>query len=235
MRLISHMDKLKKTADIPYGSQVKIQTGLDNLRFIVDFAQADLKVMRAGDKLNLREDLFSFADAIVYSPDLKPKAATAVLTCPASPEGISDKALEKAQAEFMQIFRGVTLLQTGAPGPQYVARMPDVEFYVDEDHQKQTVIRPGGEVADILLYRLIQLLEPSTNLLRRLRICPECKKIFVKVKRQKYCSQICANRAYMREYRAIKGESDSNHKQYVKRKEKQAGKSVNVTRRPRRQ
>jgi hypothetical protein len=234
------MGKRLKTIDIPYGSQVEMHSNVDRLRFVVGFAQADLKGMRAGDKLNLREDLFSFADVVCYSSEeglkgleAKLKQGTALAPAPTSPEDITDKALEEAQGEFREILRGVTQPRLGpAEFFSFVTTMPQVRFHARVDRNKQTFIFPEAEIPDLLRFRLLQLLGLFANLYR-LRMCPECKKIFVKVKRQKYCSQTCANRAYMREYRAIGGVRDANHKQYEKRKEEKTGKPANVARRPR--
>ena len=212
-----------------------MKIGLDLLKFAVNFAQADLKAMRPGDKMNLRDDLYLFAHAIPYSSneDLEVKAGDVFLSRKIAAREMSDEQLAKIQAEFFRILQGISM---PAPRSRFakVGTLPTLDFCVGEGDDKRAIIFAfSGDPRDVLLYRLIRLLESSANT-RRLQLCPECGRIFLKVKRQKYCSQKCANRAYMREYRAINGESDSNHKQYAKRKQKQAGKPVNVIRHPRR-
>jgi hypothetical protein len=92
-----------------------------------------------------------------------------------------------------------------------------------------------GNTRDVALYELFTLLRDSEQI-SRIRLCPGCNHIFYKVKRQKYCSQRCTNRDYMRQYRSTQADklSESNHKQYEKRTKAKVGKTVKVGRRPRR-
>lgn len=60
----------------------------------------------------------------------------------------------------------------------------------------------GGSLPDIFIFITTFLLyeSPGTTILR----CPDCKTLFQRHGRQKYCSRECVNRATVREFRAKK-------------------------------
>jgi hypothetical protein len=228
------MPKLKKQNVNPYGPRA-MQTDDDRLRFAVNFAQADLKALRRGDRLNLRDDLFMFAHSVPYSSDedLEVNAGDVFLSRKIALREMSDEQIEKVRGEFLEILDGLSMPK-GRSRFATVGPLPRLQFYAGEGEGGATIIFASSQdPREVLLYRLMRLLESSANT-SRLQICPECRRIYIKVKRQKYCSQRCANRAYIREWRSSKGESKANHKQYEKRTKAKTAKSVQVGRRPRR-
>jgi hypothetical protein len=50
------------------------------------------------------------------------------------------------------------------------------------------------------LYQIVRVLEGAG--VERLRACPECAQLFVKVTKKQFCSVQCQSRVYMRKYRA---------------------------------
>jgi len=204
-----------------------MKTTIDQLKFAIEFAQADLKAMRPGDKMNLRDDLFLFASEIPFSSERGPqvKPDHAYFKFKTAAREMPEEQIEELRVEFLNLLSNVTHKPTiqekfKAIGKEIEAiELPSLRFYaLPQISPPGYIVVAVGEPRDVLLYRLIRLLESSADI-QRLRVCPGCQRIFLKVKRQKYCSQKCANRSYMREYRAIGGEKDANHTQYEKRKQ----------------
>ena len=63
-----------------------------------------------------------------------------------------------------------------------------------------------GNAPDMFLIRLAYLLNQQTA--ERILTCPECKKHFLKIRKQKYCSRTCVNRANKRDWRERKEVQD---------------------------
>ena len=231
------MEKRQKTKSNPYGSKARMQTDVERIRFAIDFAQADLKTMRRGDRQNLLDDLFLFAHLVPFQTeeeaDIEVKSDDVFFARKNAAREMPDEQIERLRVQFLKILQGLSM-PAGRSRFAEIGTLPGLRFYLGEGADKQTIVFAYSDDArDVVIYRLIRLLESSANT-RRLQLCPECERIFLKVKRQKYCSTRCASRAYMREYRAIEGELDSNHKQYLKRKSKRIGKPADAARRPRR-
>jgi hypothetical protein len=105
-------------------------------------------------------------------------------------------------------------------------------------------IMAQGTTYDMFLLTLMFLInqEPSG----RLKRCPECGAAFYRIKKQKYCSRVCANRVSMRSWReqrtapsAEKQEvlRNERHERYeaAQRKKHPDAKALKVARRPRQQ
>jgi hypothetical protein len=101
--------------------------------------------------------------------------------------------------------------------------------YPHTEHQRPCF---QGQMRHLFHFTLMLLLgqEPPNRILR----CPECKKIFYRVRKQRYCSRPCVNRATVRKWRATeeakKQEKDRAHKRYRK---KMAPRRVTPRRAPR--
>lgn len=74
-------------------------------------------------------------------------------------------------------------------------------------------LRIGGSVHDAFTMALALLL--ATDAGRQLQSCPECGAIFVRVRRQRYCTAKCTDRATWRNYPAEK-KRVARAKQYAK-------------------
>ncbi len=231
-----------------------MRTVEERLRFAIAFSHADLKKMREGDMLNLREDLSNFAHHFKgpFAPEqrhpLEP-VAKQISKEELESMGVSSEVtaeiklqremtieeLRSLQSEMRSVLWGVV------PGCSMDKIRLNLSFKSltlpnpFKNMEEIPIIWVFGSTRDVVLYELFTLLRDSEET-KRIQLCPECRKIFYKVKRQKYCSQRCANRDYMRQYRATKSEqiSESNHKQYEKRTKAKTGKTVKVGRRPRR-
>jgi len=58
---------------------------------------------------------------------------------------------------------------------------------------------PLGNPVYLVVYEVARVLEAVG--FEKLKACPECKRLFVKVTKKRFCSTRCQSRAYMREYR----------------------------------
>lgn len=226
----------KKQPDINYSDLPEdwMSTIEDRLRFAIRFCQEDLNRMRAGDQINLREELSFF----MYGAPMSASVAT--------PSGViafdeieisqlSNEELSKLQKEVYEVLNCAASWGK-AINPRSVIKpdspLPRHHISVDLD-LRQDLIGVHGSSRDCLLFILYRLLVQEPGTVRRISLCPGCGRIFYKIKRQKYCSQRCSNRMYMQEYRSKNGEetSEANHKQYEKRVKAKLGKTVKVGRR----
>ena len=71
----------------------------------------------------------------------------------------------------------------------------------------------------------------------KLKKCPQCGSIFIKVRRQKFCSTRCTNKASMAAYLAkrenLQKHRESSHLSYARKKRAGTGPNVKVRRQPR--
>jgi hypothetical protein len=213
----SHMNKTTARADIPYRElpQGRMKTAEDRLRWAVEFCQSDVDHMRQGDILNLRDDLYLFLSG--HPNERVFPGGISVFEIPAGDHMIREFSIEEIrqlQAEVQAVFRSAAIVSG-----ERVALPINVCYTLMRDPQdwkRKVLIEVAGDSRDCFLTVLYHLL--SQEPVNRLAMCPGCNLIFYRVKKQKYCSVKCGNKVYMREYRAIGGEKDSNHKQYEKRK-----------------
>lgn len=160
------------------------QKSIDRIRWAVEFAQLDLPALRAGDRLNLQEDLSEFlvGDQIGEVPE---------------------SVLRELQLEVCRLFDAVILSKSSS-----------TECFRIESHcyfqavGDELVVRSTGALRDRVLTLLVAALvtEPSD----RVRRCLECGRLFVRVRRQTHCSRRCINRwtsrlYYRKKLRARKG------------------------------
>lgn len=90
----------------------------------------------------------------------------------------------------------------------------------------------------ILLSMLTLLVAPTTR--ARLRRCPECETFLIRIKRKKFCSELCKSRvnSRRRQQRVVTEEqrlrrAERAHKYYEQKQRKLHGSRVKVQRRPR--
>jgi hypothetical protein len=196
---------------------VQVMTREDRLQFAVRFAQMNLDTLRAGDRLNLREDFLGFLN---LRPNhghsnggvvaLQTEGSTRELYQPLMSlgfvgvvEGPTPDTL--SEDDFLALQRDVqrdvwtvldTLTHAVRPGetsnPPFVGRCPEVRVMQNGWYAKGTSRQVFVEQ---LLYLLGQ--EPSDRILR----CPECETLFYRVQKQAYCSRRCGNRVTQRRWR----------------------------------
>jgi hypothetical protein len=173
-----------------------MHTAEDRLRFAVAFAGLDLGRLRAGDLLNLKDDLQGFLA-------LEPVSVAGVL-----PYEYSTEQLRTLQQEVQQLLRDL-VQQRQATGHWPLAHHTtpcrlDVEYHVTPldgvGMKGRNLIRVRGPIRDVFLFVLIHLLwqEPTW----RVAECPSCHTIFYRDRaNQDYCTRRCVNRVNKRTWR----------------------------------
>jgi hypothetical protein len=187
----------------------------DRLQFAVRFAQMDLDTLRAGDRLNLREDFLGFlnlrhghghlnAPVVAFQPDESAREVyQPLMSLSFMPLIEGPDPLTLSEADLLALQRDVqrdvsTLLDTLTRAvrpeelPSFVERCPLVTL-----RQNCRIVK--GTARQVFVEQLIYLLdqEPSDRILR----CPECETLFYRVQKQAYCSRKCGNRVTQRRWR----------------------------------
>jgi phage FluMu protein Com len=188
------------------------------LQFAVQFAQMDLDTLRPGDWMNLRWDLDLFLHLegkdrpreliTKLRSGIQPDAShggiiTAALVGP-SPLDMPESDIKALQADARDLLTDV--VTTRVP-PQKAPFRFGIHADLAILGATRAAGRAGrnlgvmkGTVRDTfrLVLWLLLIQEPTDRVLR----CPECGKLFYRVRKQAYCSRPCVNRATVRKWRA---------------------------------
>jgi CGNR zinc finger len=216
-----------------------MKTAQDRLKFAVEFAGMDLAALRLNAQQNLKNNIESFL--LVAKEGNTLKDIGGVYTFPADFLEWNDFA--GLQKDVRQVLSGLILQQQGsikAPATPIwstitsEARISAITFSaIAPLGISRPMLMARGKTPDVFLLKLFYLLgqEPTNGIIQ----CPECRTIFFRVGKQRFCSPRCANRNYMREYRkkdSVKAEeAERSHSRYKKRVEKKRGKPTRVERR----
>jgi len=182
-----------------------MNTAEERLAFAVRFGETNLNTLRPGDWLNLRDDVDDF-----LRPEGSLAATGGILaqwTGP-DPRELTEKDIWDLQSTVQAILNGLVsgreMVQDTPPatdlGPQL--QFPTLSYALvpaPPPFVGRTILYVSGSTQDVFLAILLHLLwrEP-TNKIRR---CPECGGLFVRNRKQRYCSQRCTKRATMRTWR----------------------------------
>jgi len=201
-----------------------MKTAEEQIQFFVDFASRDLSIAREGDLLNLRDDL---GELLVGNGFYQ-----------LEPPFLRDYQIEdfhNLQEEIRAFFN--QLVESRKPqsqGKQFTVQYNFFPSFISN----HAIIQHTGAVRDLCIVLLGFLLHLRP--LDRLQRCPAptCSKIFWKIKKQRFCSDRCARRIYMRKYRnppeVRDKEAEESKRRYKKRLNKLfPGKKIRVQRRKR--
>jgi hypothetical protein len=161
----------RKTKTIDTLGEKRVGTTTEEqLRWVVNFAQKDLSILRSGEKLDLGEDLR--------------------LLIPKGWEGVGnanpmDEAMVVRLHEY--ISKGIKGLLTNA-GQWRLPRVSGLTLSKNQPEGRFYLTGEGEEFEGILLGVLNLIL----RLGHRVKACPQCQKAFVAVRRQGYCSTACS-------------------------------------------
>ena len=210
-----------------------MKTAADRLKFAIGFVNADLKQLRPGDWLNLKDDLMIFLhggkDGSTVA-DIGGLVATAFKN--PLPQDYTEEDFRALQDSFKSIFDNLTATEIH---PVHI----EGDFYLmsfkplprnDPRYYNVNILHVSGPTKNMAILVLMGLLsnEPGDRVLR----CPECNNYFYRIKKQAYCSRACVNRVTVREWRKTeegkRKESDSAHKRYEKRVKKKFSSSSKV-------
>ena len=226
----------------------------DRLPFAIRFANLELEALRRGDWFNLLDDVIDFVGfrtGRTLDEARQQARRVGVTPWPVSgsfSEKVNQGTIQALQADVRQMLNGMMDLQEDFDAkqrgqrPEREARpqIPEIHvrycLYWQRDHDEDASLFHDGSLRDLFLSTLVFLLARDVAHVRR---CPECQTIFYRVRKQRYCTRTCTNRANMREWRqTAKGkelESDLNHERYKARVRRNTGPNAKVARRPRSQ
>lgn len=218
-----------------------MQTAEERVKFAVQFIQMDLDRLRAGDWLNLQEDLksFLFPEGVRRGWQIYPKDL---------PEEHSVDAIHVLRRDVEEILEVVVMFREKStneenedgPVPKLAFLSPQLSIrpallLFPEQRPERLIILWDGLFRDAFLMQLIMsLMQLPLDTLRR---CLECKKIFYRVRKQQYCTRPCVHRANMRAWRQSDAgkeyERERSHTRYKDRVQERLGANISVRRQPR--
>ena len=203
------------------------QSEAEDLAFAVQFAGMDLDHLRPGDWLNLRDDFSKFlAFHSVEGPGYR--------DCP-------EDDFRAIQRDLNTLLRDVvTSRDTHRLSPTFVPIHVRISLFcmpAQGPFPEQTMRQACGPMRDLFILRVRDLLLQAPTL-EPIRQCPECERIFLRVRKQEYCSRACVNRASVRRWRQTEAgkqyEQARSHTRYEKRRKRESGnENLKVARRPR--
>jgi hypothetical protein len=142
----------------------------ERLRWVVEFAQKDLSMLRTGERLDLGEDLR--------------------LLIPTGWQGIESKPMEEAMVVRLHshISNGIQALLASGSQKWRLPRITGLSLSKNQPEGRFYLTGEGGEFEGVVLgvFNLI------LRLGHRVKACPQCQKPFVAVRRQEYCSTACS-------------------------------------------
>jgi len=171
-----------------------MKTADDRLQFALAFAELELDTLREGDWLNLRDDMRTFAWLGEGEQTLEDLGG--VITFPVDrplPQDLTKDNIRALQREAKNCFFSIATFQR-----------PLRFHYLRDGSRDGGVLAYMGNAPDMFLIRLVHLLGTAD----RIRTCPECNKLFLKIRKQKYCSRTCVNKANQRDWRERKQVQD---------------------------
>jgi hypothetical protein len=192
------------------------------LQFAVQFAQMDLDTLRPGDWMNLRWDLQLFLNlegkdtplelqrklqSGTYVPDISHGGVMAVVLDGPQLTDMPEADIKALQAETQAVFTEVVTTRNPPHKTEYDIEIPARWAIISLDAHPLSKGRPGRNLVVVkgtarnmfLLVLLLLLKEEPTD---RILPCPECGRLFYRVRKQAYCSRSCVNRATVRKWRA---------------------------------
>jgi hypothetical protein len=195
------------------------------LEFAIRFAQTDLSSFREGDWLNLFDDVLEFLRGIPAVIPMKGKKA------------LLDRAdAEALKNEIYALLKEIVNIRDG----KYESEPHPIAFNLivmpPLTGPRKVVFFTEGSTRDLFLLRTALLLfqQPTDKVLR----ChaSDCDRIFLRKRKQRYCSPRCQTRDFMRVWRKDNEEknSDLNHRKYKAHVNKLRGRPTRVARKPRR-
>jgi hypothetical protein len=219
----------------------------DPIAFLVRFTRLDFEQFREGDWLNLRDDLAAFERAgpstLTLSPADKDVAKLRVT------RDLND--LRTLQVKLLSVLLPIALRQSATPAPSGKFSDPASAFAFHQGLPSESSIAPVRiGIADdpgmaprlVLRGNYFNLLCAKAALLlivergptaQRLRACPECETtVFIRVRKQRYCSRPCVNKANMRTWLSgPKGQAShrkSSQRSYAKRVRSRTSANVKI-------
>jgi hypothetical protein len=193
----------------------------ERLRWAVGFARRDLALCRAGDWLNLREELDGFivgriGEALDIPLTITPMVGPLV-------QDYTEVGFRELQQKVRELLNGAAVTQAGGVAARAtgvatstiatVNLLDGQRWAAVADASGRVLLSVTTSVSDGFLLKLSYLLLlAGANNVRRCP-APNCGQIFWRVKRQLYCSRTCSTRVNMRAFLDRKREDGTNRQQ----------------------
>src|SRR5262245_46909462 len=190
-----------------------MKTARDRLEFAIRFAEMDLQTLRPGDWMNLSDDLGAFHGRDVPG-GVTLKDLGGFIARPTDGP-LSEERFQGLQREVQSLLRALVavrsflrdLLASDKPAANDEPVSPPLppipvmaEYIVTAGIKAGGTLYVEGRTRDVTLLRLMHLLTGGG--IDAVFVCPECDRLFYRVRRQLFCSKKCVNRANKRAARS---------------------------------
>lgn len=240
------------------GSTLRPHIDRRRIEFAVQFAQTDLNVLRYGDWMNLHEDLkewcgpgpmrqlisqLGWRGAVkeMQKPENQAKGGSSRLQF-AGPllsgeeEDLDDKPIRDLQTRTLEVLEHVVRCRELREGKlTHVPPKPvfmTVAFAIEVWPTTNVLAIHGEWFNQFLCLLMVSLVHEEPNRVLR---CPECKRLFVRQRKQRYCGRRCVNAVNTRTWRQKDTNKnlrrDQAHEKYAQAQQRRVGKQVKVARR----
>jgi len=174
-----------------------METAQDRLIFAVKFATLDLGTLGEGDLIILRDELGSFGGSLKHTGGI-----LAISLKPPSLRDYTLKDLEALQKEVKQTLDGVVDSKgEGAKTRNSIPIQANLTLVSAPGSSNRSIPITTGTARDMFLLVLWLLLgQESTDRIMR---CADigCSRLFYRIRKQRFCSEKCAMRVFMRNKR----------------------------------
>jgi hypothetical protein len=206
----------------------------ERLEIVVKLAHADLRKATPRELIRTDRDVMSVCGVRFgfFAPDnqrmvrkvrrsLLPLQADVLrmLTSFVSGRRAAEEALARAAASPLHHYRsekndtdtyvGDISVVFAGPGTPHLATPVRVTVHVGQGY-----CRLGGPARDMFLLEVQRLLD--SNVSERLCACPNCGTLFVRIRRQAYCSEECRDRNYYEEWKTTPQAEAARRRFYAK-------------------
>ena len=171
---------------------MKIKTDVDRISFAVRFADMNVMAAKEATLRKLRRELGEFLGFTQRAATGRFDVHAAITRAP-YPRGYSRRELHELRKAALEILTGAVEGKGFTGGVSIDGVVVDVVGPADE-----RVLRFSGTTLSCFVLTLAFLLKGRAG--ERVAKCPECRRIFVRVRRQLYCTPKCTDRATWRNY-----------------------------------
>ena len=196
------------------------------LFFAVKLVDADFATLSRADWMKLREEL----DHVLGRDKIHVRSERAGVLV--DPSFSLPRPQQFKKPEFSSLQRKAKSILEDVVRGQSIGRKqyrPDIGFQTLPDKDR-SVLHVQGSVQDVFVYVLLQALTRTS--IHPVRRCAVCGRIFVRVRKQLYCTRRCTNAASTRAYRRTplgkEAVQRTNRRAYEKRTKARLGQNVKI-------
>ena len=206
-------------------------------KWFFDFLRTDLTTLTPGQQLGMRADSRAFmgpAEVERTTPAAGVENMPALLDESLHPTHREGRAAIQAQLPTVEM-----LQQVQREAREGIQRVREGKRFELEEGFRYGIARRGDHIYRTLpvgpfrVLFLAAVMDVVRTHWPRLRECPQCRALFLKSGKRKYCSTVCGNRAHWDAF--VKAHADrsqrDHHQEYARRIQKKLGPKVKARRR----